>query len=244
MDILRDGIDQFQRAVQPRADADLAAWEQQLRQTLLEAGLDVRDMIAAQTDETLALAIQHNFCFRESYDEFFSRFEPQMRSWLMHLGVDYHRALDLAQTLLLRCFLKRLHTYDPQQGSLKGYLRRATRNLWVEKEVRPACRQFSPLPREVPARTADAEEELAAREMGQRLAEAMAELPAELRAVLELCYLEGLSHAEIAQRLGITTPAVGGRLFKARRALEERLGLSLPPTNRGRPRHHPPSPFA
>jgi DNA-directed RNA polymerase specialized sigma24 family protein len=86
---------------------------------------------------------------------------------------------------------------------------------------------------------ADVEEESARREMERRLAEAMADLPPDQRAVLELHFLENLSHKEIAGRLGITTHASQQRLFKARRALEECLELTLPPTNRGRPRREP-----
>ena len=240
-DILQDRIGQFSMAVLHPSDTKLPDREPCLQQALKADGLLPQDVLAAVPDETLALAMQQNFFFREAYDEFFSRFEAQIRSWMMRLGVDYHRAFDLAQVLLLRCFLNRLQSFDPQLGSLAGYLHRATRNLWVEKEVRPARPTFSPLPKELPQRAADAEEELAGREMAQRLAGAMDELPADLRAVLELHYLQSLSHAEIAKRLGISTSASHGRLFKARCILENRLGLSLPPSNRGRPRHDAPS---
>jgi RNA polymerase sigma-70 factor (ECF subfamily) len=239
-DLLRDLIEQFEKAVQPPPDLELPARERGLRQGMKDHQFDPRDVIAAQVNKTLVLAMQRNFFFREVFDEFCCRFEPIIRSWLIHWGVEYHRAFDLAQTLLLDCFRKRLRTYDLEQGNLEGYLRRATYNLWMAKDVRPAGPKFSSLPEELLQRGPDAEEELAGREMEQRLDVEMARLPQEQRAVLDLHYREHLSHADIAARLGISTKDSQRRLFQARRILEERLGLSLPPTKRGRPRRAPP----
>ena len=57
----------------------------------------------------------------------------------------------------------------------------------------------------------------------QRLAEAMAELPEEQLAVLRLSYFDGLSHAEIAEVIGIPLGTVKGRV---RLALERLRSLS------------------
>jgi RNA polymerase sigma-70 factor (ECF subfamily) len=52
---------------------------------------------------------------------------------------------------------------------------------------------------------------------------ALALLPPADRQVLELCYFEQLSYEQIAERLGVTVPAVGPRLTRARQRLIERL---------------------
>jgi RNA polymerase sigma factor (sigma-70 family) len=49
------------------------------------------------------------------------------------------------------------------------------------------------------------------------------ELPARQREVAELLYREGLSHAEIARRLGVTRNAVDQALHNAHRKLAEKL---------------------
>ena len=213
--------------------------ERDLREALKKHQIDPGEVVRAQPDETLALAMRRNFFFLETYNEFFGRFEPQIRSWLMRWGVEYHRAFDLTQMLMLVCFQKRLHRYRPDLGPLRGYLRRAARNIWLQKDIRPRSPTFAPLPHALPQPGVDAEEEAARREMERRLGEVMAGLPPSQRAVLELRWQENLPHEEIAERLGITVKASEQLLFKARRALEERLGLALPPTNRGRPLHEP-----
>jgi RNA polymerase sigma-70 factor (ECF subfamily) len=237
-DILGDLVERFEEAMQlPPGDPELPLRDQCLRKALNDQQLDSREVIEGLTDETIALAIQRDFFFREAYDEFFRRFEPQIRAWLMFWRVDYHLAFDLAQTLLMRNFMSRLRSYQPHQGPLRAYLRQATYHLRLEKQPP----NFAPLPDELPQqRAAGPEEEAAAHEMEERLEAAMAGLCQELREVLELNYRENLSHTEIAERLNITTRSSQQRLFKARRALEQGLGLSLPPATRGRPRHDTP----
>src|SRR5205823_3327857 len=56
-------------------------------------------------------------------------------------------------------------------------------------------------------------------------------LPERLRAPVVLCYLQGLTYAEAAHRLGLSAVAVQGRLARARERLRHRLirrGLTVP----------------
>lgn len=56
-----------------------------------------------------------------------------------------------------------------------------------------------------------------------RLAEALAVMPADQRAVLELRHLQGWSLAEIARHIGRSPPAVAGLLHRGLKALREQL---------------------
>ncbi len=56
------------------------------------------------------------------------------------------------------------------------------------------------------------------------MAGAMAGLPSELRAVLVLRAVEGLSYAEIAEALGVPAGTVMSRLSRARERLAALLG--------------------
>jgi len=84
----------------------------------------------------------------------------------------------------------------------------------------------------VAARPADVRtdpwEHASAAELVRALEEALAELPYRQRACWLLVELEGLSQAEIAQVLRIGPDVVRGQLFRARRALEERMARWRP----------------
>jgi RNA polymerase sigma-70 factor (ECF subfamily) len=63
----------------------------------------------------------------------------------------------------------------------------------------------------------------AARELAQRLREALAELPPAQAEIFCLHCLQGWSYADIACAHGMTVDAVGVSLHRARRRLRERL---------------------
>lgn len=67
-----------------------------------------------------------------------------------------------------------------------------------------------------------------ATELARALDRALAELPYRQRACWLLAELEGLTHAEIAEVLGTGPDVVRGQLFRARRALEERMARWRP----------------
>ncbi len=78
--------------------------------------------------------------------------------------------------------------------------------------------------------TADPADEVTWRELRAVLDEALSRLPERYRAPLILCYLEGLSRDEAAQRLGCPLGTLKGRLERGRELLRARLarrGLDL-----------------
>ena len=64
---------------------------------------------------------------------------------------------------------------------------------------------------------------LARRELRSELGWALAQLPAEQRAVVELTYFQGCSYAEIAEVLGCPVNTVKTRMFHARRRMRALL---------------------
>ena len=81
----------------------------------------------------------------------------------------------------------------------------------------------------VMARENNPEERFARREMRAFMAEAIRQLPADLRQVCLLRDVLQYSTHEVARRLRISAMAVRLRLFRAHRKLREKLSISLQP---------------
>jgi RNA polymerase sigma-70 factor (ECF subfamily) len=67
------------------------------------------------------------------------------------------------------------------------------------------------------------EDEMVVRQQSKKLYDAMQTLSEKERAALSLCYYEGISNAQAAEILGVTTGALQVALFRARQKLKEIL---------------------
>jgi RNA polymerase sigma factor (sigma-70 family) len=131
---------------------------------------------------------------------------------------DTHAAEDAFQATFL--LLARRAGRLGREGSLAGYLYgvawRTARQLRRADERRQRReRQASR-----PAATVD---DLAWREVRELLDAELARLPEQYRTALVLCYLEGLTQAEAARRLGCDLGVLRGRLDRGRAQLRRRL---------------------
>ncbi len=68
------------------------------------------------------------------------------------------------------------------------------------------------------------DDQLAGREIGTAIIEAVSRLPDRQRAAIALCYDQGLSCAEAAEAMGVSIGTMESLLFRARRSLREWLG--------------------
>jgi RNA polymerase sigma-70 factor (ECF subfamily) len=158
--------------------------------------------------------------FRELYEAY----GPRVKAYMMRKGADAGTAEDLAQETLLTVWRKAA-LYAGDRGSMTTWVFTIARNLRIDRLRREVPWQELP-----EGRLAEAsgeplpDEELAEKERQQRVQAALAELPAEQREVVSLAYLEGLSHSEIAGRLGVPLGTVKSRMRiayqKIRQAVE------------------------
>ncbi len=135
-----------------------------------------------------------------------------------HLAVE-----DLAQEAFVR-ILRGIHRFEPDG--------RARLSTWILTVATRAClnalrsnRREEPLAHHAdrPCGNASPEEATLEREREDRVTQAMAALPADMRAVLVLRAFHDLDYPEIAAALGLEVGTVKSRLSRARTALREAL---------------------
>jgi RNA polymerase sigma-70 factor (ECF subfamily) len=118
-------------------------------------------------------------------------------------------------------------SFDPARGTVSTWLLVVARNKAIEllrarrrrPETAPDADIDSLLESDAPGPSDEAERA----DLSYRVAEALAELPAEQREVVTLAYFDGLTHVEIAEVIGIPLGTVKGRM---RLALERLRALT------------------
>jgi RNA polymerase sigma-70 factor (ECF subfamily) len=165
---------------------------------------------------------------KAAFEELVRITSPACYALALRLVGNEHDARDVVQDAYLRAF-RGLRCFRGEAG-FSTWLHRITVNCaasLVERRRKASCDQLddfgdnawlielrSERDPECAASTADDRE---------RLVEALAELPDELRLVVVLRDVYDLSHRDIAKELGISQAAAKVRLHRARRRLRERL---------------------
>jgi len=138
---------------------------------------------------------------------------------------DDHAAEDLVQTAYLRAlkFVGGFHG-----ANVRGWLLAIVRNAcytWLERErARGPATSFDEEIHGVGVDTTGPEEQLQREDQVRMVRKAVEELPLDLREVIVLRELEGLSYKEIAAVAAIPLGTVMSRLARARERLRQRLG--------------------
>ena len=130
-----------------------------------------------------------------------------------------------AEDLLHDVFLEAWHqaaTFDPTRGTVRAWLVTRMRSRALDRRNAGArsARILKNAADEAPGASAPAEPAGGDRERVRRL---VVSLPEELNAVIGLAYFEGLTSAEIAQRLGVPIGTVKSRTARAVAMLKDRI---------------------
>jgi len=155
--------------------------------------------------------------FTEVYDRYFRA---------IYLYVVARLGAGPAEDLAAETFavaLGQRHRFDPARGSLRPWLFGIATNL-VARYRRTEARHYRALARAREVPSAGSHEDLvvaqvAARRLLPQLLAALAALSQGERDVVLLVAVSQLSHAEVAQALGISAGTVGSRLSRARKRL-------------------------
>lgn len=137
---------------------------------------------------------------------------------------DHEDASDLTQDVFVRVY-RNLDRYRP--GTFEGWLYRVTKNLFLDSVRRRGRVQFDPLPAEGRGALQDTGPGPAdAVELGvlrADLARALQQLPTTFRTAVVLTDVQGLTYAEVAERLGWPLGTVRSRVHRGRKALRQTL---------------------
>ncbi|GLZ87605.1 RNA polymerase sigma factor [Metapseudomonas resinovorans] len=154
---------------------------------------------------------------------FFEHYEELIGTWTRRLR-SRHRAEDFAHDAFVRVL-------EADQGNVqqpRAYLHQTTRNIAVDhfrREERRALLEMD-IAGSGDESKDDPESFMHAVQLADSIEKALAELPVNCRQVFVWQKLEGLSQAEIAERLGLSKNMVERYMIRTIRHLRERLDLS------------------
>ncbi len=151
----------------------------------------------------------------------YRRFQTNMFRVCLRFARDHAEAEDMLQEGFVRVF-KDLGQFR-REGPLGGWIRRimvntALSHLRKQKHFMSSIGDFEPF-----EQVASGEVDIVSKLEAERLTAVLQKLPPGYRTVFNLYAIDGFSHEEIAEQLGITIGTSKSQLFKAREYLKRLL---------------------
>lgn len=159
----------------------------------------------------------------EAFKVLFETYAPRVKSYMLRQGADAATAEELAQETLLAVWRKAA-LYSDEKGSATTWIFTIARNLRIDRLRKEVV--WQPLPEnndERPSEDPAPDEELSERERAEKVRAMLAELPPDQSEVVNLAFLEGLSHSEIAKRLDLPLGTVKSRMRLAYQKIRDAL---------------------
>jgi RNA polymerase sigma-70 factor (ECF subfamily) len=159
----------------------------------------------------------------EAFKALFQSYAPRVKSYMLRQGADPATAEELAQETLLAVWRKAA-LYSDEKGSATTWIFTIARNLRIDRLRKEVA--WQPLPEdndEQPSLDPLPDAEVSERERGERVRAMLAELPEDQSTVVQLAFVEGLSHSEIATRLGLPLGTVKSRMRLAYQKIRDAL---------------------
>ncbi|MFN3970368.1 MAG: sigma-70 family RNA polymerase sigma factor [Gemmobacter sp.] len=158
---------------------------------------------------------------RAAFAVLFRHFAPRVKGFLMKSGASPSLAEEVAQEVMAVLWQK-AHMFDPARASVATWVFTIARNRRIDA-LRKARR---PEPEDLPWGPEPEPDQAEALEMQQetdRLGQALAQLPAKQRALIERAYFGDLSHSEIAAETGLPLGTIKSRIRLALERLRHHM---------------------
>ncbi len=176
-----------------------------------------------RTAETELLVKVRDNADRTAFNDFFERFCPRLRAYAQKQGASPQVAENVVQDVMITAWT-RAHLFDPDKASARTWIYTLVRNRLIDSHRAGERRQraYDSLATNV-AVFEDAPEEPTHDLGNTKLLSMLEELPEEqMRAVL-MAYVEGKSHREIAEELGVPTGTIKSRTRLALQRLRKMM---------------------
>lgn len=190
----------------------------------------VTDTGAAPDDAVLAAWIDAVATMRDrsAFARLFAHFGPRVKGYLRRLGADDGMAEDLTQEVMLSVW-RRAEQYDRRLAAPSTWVFTIARNKRIDvlrrqrrttdQEIEDPMTERDPEPR--------GDQAVEARQIRDRVREAIATLPGEQAELVRIFYFEDKSHSEIAGALDLPLGTVKSRLRLALGKMRATLGSVL-----------------
>jgi RNA polymerase sigma-70 factor (ECF subfamily) len=172
----------------------------------------VRTTIGAADDAALLKAIQEGE--QAAVAELYDRYSGVAYGLALRVTADRSTAEDVVQDAFVSLW-KQARRFDAERGRVRSWLLTIVHNRAVDAVRRRSKRSERALPEgpEEFIATRGRPEELTEWAMeAEAVREAMSQVPEEQRRTIEMAYFQGLTHVEIAERMGVPAGTVKSRL--------------------------------
>lgn len=156
-----------------------------------------------------------------AFAELFRHFAPRVKAFLARSGTGEALAEECAQDVMATVWHK-AHMFDPSRASVATWVFAIARN----RKIDLLRRQRRPEPEDLPwgpEAEPDQADIMVFRQESEKLAEAIRNLPAKQRVLIERAFFGDLTHAEIARATGLPLGTIKSRI----RLALERLRHSM-----------------
>ena len=149
---------------------------------------------------------------KEAFSQLYSHFAPRIKAMMMKMSPDSSVAEEVAQEAMIALWRK-AHSFDPNKASLSTWLFTIARNLRIDRFRAKKKDNLDPNePMLLPSAEPSAEETVFRGEESIKVRSCISKLPEDQQEVVGLAFMEGMTHQEIADNLGIPLGTVKSRL--------------------------------
>ncbi|MEO9649434.1 MAG: sigma-70 family RNA polymerase sigma factor [Roseobacter sp.] len=147
---------------------------------------------------------------RRAFEEIFGHFAPRVKGFLIKSGTDAALAEECTQDVMATLWHK-AHQFDPARASAATWIFTIARN----RKIDLLRRQRRPEPEDLtwgPEAEPDQSDVVNFQQEAEILGQALAELPAEQRELIDKAYFGDLTHSEIAAQTGLPLGTIKSRI--------------------------------